>query len=58
MKPWTYIGAGAAPEVFGAPMHDLTDEEHTALLERLPAARGLYAHGEPEPAPEPTEETE
>ena len=53
---WTYLGAGVAPEVPGAPMRDLTDDEHAALLERIPAARGLYAMGEPEPAPEPATE--
>lgn len=45
---WTYLGAGVAPEVPGAPMRDLTDDEYAALLERLPAAEGLYAYAAPD----------
>ncbi len=41
---WTYLGTGAMPECPGAPMRDLTDDEHKALIERLGAAvSGLYA---------------
>jgi len=61
---WTYKGAGGMPEVPGAPMRDITNDEHESLCERLGAAAlcGVYEQATEKPKakvkPSPKVETE
>lgn len=45
---WTYLGAGAAPEVPGVPARDLTDAEYKAAASRLgeAALAGVYVQAD------------